>query len=129
MLSEPVTTEVQVRPNDLDRLGHVNNAVAVEYLEAGRWDWAFRRLGATSAHVVPVVARLEVDYRRELGPGTVVVTTTLTSDVEDSTFQAVFVQSITQDEVAVRARVQVAFLDVRRRVPTTMQAYLGLEDP
>lgn len=58
---------VQVRWNDLDALGHVNNAVFVTYFEIARgrfmleacpgWDWSKDMF---------LVANVHVDFRREL---------------------------------------------------------------
>ena len=62
------------RPNDLDILGHVNNAVALEYFEAGRWDWR-RRVGLEASAVAVVVSRIEVDYLGQIFPGEIVVVT------------------------------------------------------
>ncbi|RKI59045.1 acyl-CoA thioesterase, partial [Corallococcus sp. AB049A] len=40
---EESSLTLRVRPNDLDTLGHVNNATTLEYLEAGRWAWLERQ--------------------------------------------------------------------------------------
>ncbi|HEY0132889.1 MAG TPA: thioesterase family protein, partial [Nannocystis sp.] len=70
--------DLRIRPNDLDSLGHVNNAVVLEYFEAGRWAWMDARGIGRRGKVVPVVSRIEVDYRRELtGPELQVHTTLL----------------------------------------------------
>jgi len=67
MLPDELYTEsrvsVGVRPNDLDALGHVNNAVV---LETGRRDWLDRRRLRSTGAVLGVVARLEIDYRAEI---------------------------------------------------------------
>lgn len=51
---------IEVRPRDIDDLGHVNNARFLEYVERGRMDWYNR--------AVPHLAQL-----RGQGLGTVVV--------------------------------------------------------
>ncbi|PYE50033.1 acyl-CoA thioesterase [Deinococcus yavapaiensis] len=59
------TTEIQVRFGDVDSLGHVNNVAYAQYLEIARVAYmeALRERGIT---FTMVVARLEVDYVREV---------------------------------------------------------------
>ncbi|WP_051362009.1 acyl-CoA thioesterase [Solimonas soli] len=58
----------RVRFNDLDLLGHVNNIAYVVYVETGRASF-LRSLGMfeLDARRQTVIARFEMDYRRELG--------------------------------------------------------------
>jgi acyl-CoA thioester hydrolase len=58
---------VRIRWRDLDPYGHVNHAVYVTYLEELRDDWLKERLGLDGVWDY-VVARIAVDYRRELRP-------------------------------------------------------------
>ena len=56
--------EVQVRFADTDALGHVNNAVYLEYLELARVEWIRRVLGAVETKDFGVIlARVEIDYK------------------------------------------------------------------
>jgi acyl-CoA thioester hydrolase len=127
-----------VRPNDLDALGHVNNAVALEYLEAGRWDWLGRNGLVHAERVISVVARVEIDYLAEIPRGRVEVRTVLESpseqefDEDDLTFRARFRQRIHLPEAerpAVDAAVTVAFLDAERRCLVSMQDFLTASVP
>ena len=113
---------VQVRPNDRDVQGHVNNAVAVEYFEIGRWAW-FARLGlAPDRSVAPVVARLEIDYLAQITHTQVDVSTRLVTPDNanvnlDRTFRTVFRQQIHVaglSRPAARALVTMAFVDQRQ---------------
>lgn len=52
---------------DLDALGHVNNAIYLNYLEEGRDRLLESCLGESFAHVV--IARVEIDYRHEIARG------------------------------------------------------------
>jgi len=122
-----------VRPNDLDALGHVNNAVALEYLEAGRWDWLGRQGLEPGGPVVAVVARVEADYRAEIPRGQVEVRTLLEFpnaaefDGGDLTFRARFRQRLHLPGVerpAVEALVTVAFLDPVARCVVSMEDFL-----
>jgi acyl-CoA thioester hydrolase len=58
---------MRIRWRDLDPYGHVNHAVYVTYLEELRDDWLTEALGLDGVWDY-VVARLAIDYRRELRP-------------------------------------------------------------
>ncbi len=62
-----VSLEVPVRWSDLDLLGHVNNAVFLNYLEDARDRMLQASLGA--AFEDTVIVRIEVDYRHEIARG------------------------------------------------------------
>lgn len=131
--TEEVTTRLIVRPNDLDSLGHVNNAVVLEYLEAGRWAWLDHHDLRRGGRVIPVVARIEIDYRREILPPEVVVTTSMEDDEAFLSpgylrFQSVFRQAVKCHPgegsiVAAEARAQVAFIDTVDRTLRSVQDY------
>jgi acyl-CoA thioester hydrolase len=66
-----------IRYADMDRQGHVNNAIYSTFLESGRVN-LFRdpRSGLDTADVETVLARIEIDYLLELRwPGTVQIGT------------------------------------------------------
>lgn len=135
MLEAPDTLTIHVRPNDLDSLGHVNNAVALEYLEAGRWAWMDRHGLRRRGDVVAVVSRLEIDYRREITGAAVQVRTALVpGDLEpDMSYQARFSQQLlvpaaATDEapaLAVEAVVRVAFVRAATRELCTLHDFLA----
>ena len=56
--------EIEIRWRDLDPYGHVNHAVFLTYLEEVRDEWLMTAVGDDALGYV--VARVEVDYRREL---------------------------------------------------------------
>lgn len=56
---------IQMRYGDIDAMGHLNNAVYVQYLETSRVV-LMRDLGVPDRDDRSVVARLELDYRREV---------------------------------------------------------------
>jgi acyl-CoA thioester hydrolase len=130
---EESTLPLRVRPNDLDSLGHVNNATVLEYLEAGRWDWMERHSLRRDSRILPVTSRIEVDYRRELLPQELLVRTALeASELEDAeddmSYRVYFRQRILLrggEQVAVEARIQVAFIDSAERTLRTLQEYLA----
>jgi acyl-CoA thioester hydrolase len=58
--------EIEIRWRDLDSFGHVNHVVFLTYLEEARDEWLGRALGSPDDVWSYVVARIEIDYRREL---------------------------------------------------------------
>lgn len=67
--------EIEIRWRDLDAFGHVNHAVFLTYLEEARDEWAgLTLLGDRGAIWDYVVARVAVDYKRELTQADDVVT-------------------------------------------------------
>jgi acyl-CoA thioester hydrolase len=58
--------QIEIRWRDQDPFGHVNNAVYLTYLEEVRDEWLERTLGPGDALWEYVIARVEIDFRREL---------------------------------------------------------------
>ena len=56
-----------VRWRDLDAFEHVNNASYLTYLEEARLHWFAQIEGWTTDTVAPVVAAVQINYRRQLG--------------------------------------------------------------
>jgi acyl-CoA thioester hydrolase len=67
---------IRIRWRDMGAYGHVNNAVYLTYLEECRDAWVHEVLGPLTETWDFVLARVEIDYRRELtqADGEVVVT-------------------------------------------------------
>jgi acyl-CoA thioester hydrolase len=58
--------EIEIRWRDLDVYGHVNHVVFLTYLEEARDEWLGRTLGDPAQVWDYVVARVAIDYKREL---------------------------------------------------------------
>jgi acyl-CoA thioester hydrolase len=58
--------EIEIRWRDQDAYGHVNNAVFLTYLEEARDEWLEHAFGSPGTVWDYVLARVEVDFRREL---------------------------------------------------------------
>ena len=58
---------IAVRWRDVDALRHVNNAVYATYLEECRDGWLEQALGEEGAMWDYVLARVAIDFRREIG--------------------------------------------------------------
>jgi len=60
----PFSHPIEVRFNDLDAMGHVNNAVVISYMEQARFQWWRSFLGGRRFQEEGfLIARVEVDYR------------------------------------------------------------------
>jgi acyl-CoA thioester hydrolase len=57
---------IEIRWRDLDAYNHVNNAVYLTYLEEARDEWLERSLGDQGSAWGYVLARVAIDFRREL---------------------------------------------------------------
>lgn len=57
---------VEIRWRDMDAFGHVNNAVYLTYLEEVRDEWLASVLGPGGGLSDFVLARVAIDFRREL---------------------------------------------------------------
>ena len=65
--------ELRVQDNEIDELGHVNNARFLEYFERARMDW-YNRCDPTlntvaGKHLGTVVVNIDVNFRRECFSG------------------------------------------------------------
>ena len=119
-------TPLSVRPGDLDSVGHVNNARALEYLEHGRWDWLRKNGFSRNDKIIPVVVRMEVDYGAEIPWTEVGVETHLLED-DEAVYKAKFRQRIcigVEKKVAVQAVVHVAFINADDRSLCTVQDFV-----
>ncbi len=69
------------RPNDIDIMGHVNNAVWVRWMdEIATAHWHDRAKAQDIARYVWVVTRHEIDYKGNVGPGEAVTARTFVPD-------------------------------------------------
>ena len=69
--TQPFRTDIQVRFNDTDMLGHLNNTSYALYAEQGRVAFMdeFRAAGALPEGVFVILARLELDFLRQVRYG------------------------------------------------------------
>lgn len=95
-----------IRYSDLDGQGHVNNAVYATYFEFGRTEFFFTvEPGLMPKGTEPVLARLEIDFRRELFyPGTIEIGIAVI-DIGGSSVR--FAQAVFRDGVCIASGVSV----------------------
>jgi len=102
------TETVDVRYQDHDTMGHVNNAVYVTYMEEARFAYLTEGVGIPADELGMVVANLTVDFRRPVEYAREVEVAVSVTDVGDSSFTMAY--EVRDDEgVAVEGEtVQVA---------------------
>ncbi|GGJ83525.1 acyl-CoA thioesterase [Deinococcus aquiradiocola] len=107
-------TPIQMRYSDTDMMGHINNAAYVQFLEFARMD-LLAALLPTGTHLPVVLARLELDYRREVHLHQTVEVLTLPVRVGNSSWEYAF-RLLADGEVSAEGRsVQVHTDPVTRR--------------
>ena len=107
----PVRVTENVRFADLDRQGHVNNAVYPTYFETGRVARIYHpELGFQVDGCTTVLARIEIDFLKELHwPGTIEIGTGI-AEVRRSSY--VFSQAIfSEGDCRARARSTMVLID------------------
>lgn len=106
-------TEIQMRFGDVDSLGHVNNVAYAQYLETARLAY-LRDLGLP---LPTVIARLEVDYRREVTLGQRVRVLLRCTRVGTSSFDFTYRVLSDDDTLAAEARSVQVHVDPATRRP------------
>ncbi|WP_353634127.1 thioesterase family protein [Halobacterium sp. NMX12-1] len=86
MTEFPFATAVDVRYQDHDTLGHVNNAVYVTYMEEARVAYLSEYAGLAMDDISMVVAHLDVDFRRTVEYADEVEVAVGVTDVGGSSF-------------------------------------------
>lgn len=111
----PMVTVQKLRFCDTDMLGHVNNSAYSVLLEAGRVEMGYEAgLLKPDEGFSLVIARMELDYLRELNwPGTVRIETAV-HRLGTKSFQ-VRQRIVSESEVAAKAHTVLAVMDLATR--------------
>ena len=107
----PIRVPDTIRFADMDRQGHVNNAVYPTYFETGRVGVIYDpQEGFQVEGCTTVLARIEIDFLKELRwPGTVEIGTAI-AEIGRSSY--VFAQALFHEDVcAARARSTMVLID------------------
>ena len=128
---ETTLTSTKVRPNDLDSLGHVNNATILEYFELARWEWMEHFKLQHDGDIVPVVASIHIDYRAEILPGLIQIQTELEQSEKAFSYQVFFKQTMTQlrqdqEKITAQGRIKVAFIHRHQKSLCSVDEFLAL---
>ena len=106
--------EIEIRWHDLDPYGHVNHAVFLTYLEEVRDEWLIGAVGDDALGYV--VARVEIDYRRELTQADDrVVARVRLGSLGRSSVRTVEELTVPNGEVAAEAKAVLVTCDEQRR--------------
>jgi acyl-CoA thioester hydrolase len=115
----PFRTDIQVRFNDTDLLGHLNNASYAAYAEQARVTF-FRHVAPESGLIL---AHIALDFRRQAAFGEEVYVLTGVEKLGRSSIT--LIQDIYASEhVAAHVRSVVVFFDYQRQKPTALPAAL-----
>ena len=110
-------TDVPVRHTDLDRLGHVNNAVYAIYLGEGRMAYFAKGLDIPLEDRSMLIAHLEIDYVSAIQSGPVTVGLEMTRIGEQS-FDFAYEITVDGRTAATAESVQVAYdLETESKIP------------
>jgi len=73
----PFELEIDVRPEDIDELGHVNNTVYLRWVQdAAVAHWRHATTAAQQEQLIWIVVRHEIDYKRPAMPNDAIVART-----------------------------------------------------
>ncbi|WP_435349427.1 acyl-CoA thioesterase [Haloarchaeobius sp. HRN-SO-5] len=108
MRDEPFTVDIDVRYNDVDLLGHVNNALYSTYLEAARVEYLPEVLRTTEA-LDSVLAHLEIDFERPITLEDDVEVAIWVTDVGNSTIRFAYEVRASGEVAATAETVQVVY--------------------
>ncbi|MBU8907657.1 acyl-CoA thioesterase [Desertibacillus haloalkaliphilus] len=117
-------TDIAVREEEIDQLGHVNNKVYVSYFESGRGQW-FSKAGLSfddmsEKKIGTVVVRLDINFKKEarLGEHLRVKTTPIKMGNRSFEFKQVILNE--SDEVITEAKVITVMFDLATRKSTVV---------
>lgn len=124
----PHQIEFSVRSTDLDFIGHVNNAKYLEYMEWARFDWIWQT-GLTLDElrrraIMPVVANININYRKELRIREQVIAKTSAVKVGEKSFVIRHELFNQKDQLVADADVTMVMIDASSRRSTEIPAEL-----
>lgn len=113
------TLHIEVRPTEIDMLGHVNNAKYLEYLEWGREEW-YNQVGISFAEMRgqgfgTVTVRINIQYRKEvlLGEKLTIITQPLRKGRKSFTLEQIILNE--RQEKVTEAEVTIAVISLKER--------------
>ena len=127
------TADVDVRFQDLDMMGHVNNAVYATYFEEARTAYLQEVLGVPLREIDSVLASIEMDFRRPVEADDDVTVALRVPEIGNSSLPMEY-ELRTDDAVAVTGQTVQVIVDREtgssRRIPDAwrdqIRAYEGL---
>jgi len=107
---------VQIRFNDVDRFGHVNNNAYFSFYDLGKVDYLSSVLGLYEAgrDVIPVIANINADFLQPIFLGDEIVVETCVSHVGNKSFTLVQqALNVRTDTVVCRCRTVMVCFSVK----------------
>jgi acyl-CoA thioester hydrolase len=126
---------IRVAPEDIDRLGHVNNVVYLKYAQgAATAHWYASVPKEIAAELVWVVRRHEVDYLRPAFEDDELVARTWVGEASGATFERfIEIRRPSDDRIVASVRSVWAALDAKtlrpRRVTEQLRSYFLTDGP
>ncbi|ULH14617.1 acyl-CoA thioesterase [Deinococcus sp. KNUC1210] len=114
-------TRIQMRYSDTDMMGHINNAAYAQFLEIARMDYLDGLLPPGVRPAAVVLARLELNYRREVHLGQRVEVLTALTAVGRSSWTYAF-QILADDVVSADGSSVQVHVDADTRRPAPLPA-------
>lgn len=112
--SEPI----QIRFNDVDPLGHVNNAVFFSYFDIGRFNYFHEVLGLYNKENTEgvIIASTKADFRKELGLFNNVEVVTRTTRIGNKSFDILQqIRDITTKDIFCESKTVMVGFDFKNR--------------
>ncbi len=113
---------VQIRFNDIDMFGHVNNAVYLQFLDMGKLTYFKQFMGGAFEHepTVPVVANINVNFHHPTLIDEHISVLTAVASVSNTSL--VLEQRVVADNGSVKctARTTMVNIDIKTGVPVTV---------
>jgi len=111
--------QIEVRPTEIDVMGHVNNAKYLEYMEWSREDW-YNQSGLpfdvfTQMGIGTVTVRIEINYRKEATLGQKLIVSTEAIRRGRSSFVLKHEIHNEQNELVADAEVVSVTIDLKKR--------------
>jgi acyl-CoA thioesterase FadM len=117
---------VELRPNDFDWTGQLNNAIHAQLMEVGRWRWAAANdVDLRGSDLVAVVVSLRVDYLKPVAWDPVRHVAVRTGLAAATPYSFTLSQDIEHPDGTVYARGQVRLALVSRTTQQVRRADLG----
>ena len=113
---------IEIRPDDIDEMGHVNNVVYLRWVqEAAAAHWQSVASQRDQAQLLWVVVRHEIDYKRPALSGDEILARTWVGTASRAIFERLTEIARRSDgEVLARARTLWCPLDATTRKPTSV---------
>lgn len=113
---------VQLRFNDIDMFGHLNNTVYVQLLDQGKYEYFRQFMNGPfgSTPTAPVIANINVDYLEPAHMDDKLTVATAVTAIADTSMTLQQVIEDDKSNVKCRAKTVMVNIDLRKGVPVTV---------